>query len=172
MNHSVYIAAVFIAVLVLLGGLVSWVSRYKKKEKLKKLTRDFNDLVVKNNLIIDKKQTLSNNMIGLDRTNMKLLFIDKNKIPQKIHLVNLNDLSDCRLIKSRNKGEEHISNISLECIFKDKKTAKIILPFYDALTDDLYKMMRLSKKASYWEKRINIFREISPVSEIKEEIKA
>ena len=161
MDPTVYIALFMIGGLVLFVILVSWISRYKRKERKRKLLQEFDEFAFKNHLTIDKKQTLNKNMIGLDRLNMKLVFIDNTEMPQKIHLVNLNDLADCRLIKQTHKGNEHISKISLQCIFKQKNRPELILPVYNELNDNLYEMMRLSKKASYWEKTINLFREVN-----------
>ena len=161
MDPTVYIALFMIGGLVLFVILVSWISRYKRKERKRKLLHEFDEFALKNHLTIDKKQTLNKNMIGLDRLNMKLVFIDNTEMPQKIHLVNLYDLADCRLIKQTHKGNEHISKISLQCIFKQKNRPELILPVYNELNDNLYEMMRLSKKASYWEKTINLFREVN-----------
>lgn len=99
-------------------------------------------------------------MIGIDRQNMKLLFIDNTKSPHQNHLVNLNDLSACRLIKKRNKRNGYIGNISLQLVFRQKNKPEIIFPVYNESSDNLSKLMRLSKKASYWEKTINLFREV------------
>ncbi|MEO9021610.1 MAG: hypothetical protein ABI237_16775 [Ginsengibacter sp.] len=159
MNSTVYIAAFIIISLVLFGILISWYNKRKKRRDTDKLIQDFDDFAIKNNLAIDKKQTLNKNMIGIDRMNFKLVFLDNNKTPQEFHLIDLLDLSNCRLIKHKNQNNGHISNISLQCIFKEKKEQDIILPFYNEMSDDLFKMLRLSKKASYWEKSINIFRE-------------
>lgn len=108
-----------------------------------------------------KKQTLNKNTSGLDRVKLKLIFIDKCKIPQRLHLINLQDILVCQLLKTRNLMNGHINNISLRCSFKEKNKPDILLPFYDEANDKLYKMMRLLKKASYWKKSITLFREVS-----------
>lgn len=159
MNTTFYIAIFIIAALILFMVLVPWISGYKKKERNKKLLQVFNDLVIKNNLIIDKKQTLNKNMIGIDRLNMKLVFIENTKSTHQSHLIDLTELSKCRLIKQKNEWKGYISNISLRCIFKKKNQPDVILPVYDEHSDRHYKMMRLSKKASYWQKTITLFKE-------------
>jgi hypothetical protein len=52
----------------------------------------------------------------------------------------------------------------LKCIFKQKDKPALILPFYNEMKDDLFKLMRLSKKAAYWEKSINIFKETAELT--------
>ena len=161
MNSTSYIALFILVAVGLVAGVFSWISWYKKKERDKKLLQEFDDFVIKNNLTIDKKQTLNKNMIGLDRLNMKLVFMENTSVPQKIHLVNLTDLSDCHLVKEKDRSNEHIGKIFLRCIAREKNQPEIILPVYDEFNDNIYKMMRLSKKAAYWKKTINIFREVA-----------
>ena len=161
MNPTFYIALFIILAVALLTGLLSWIGWYSKKERERRLLQLFDDFVIKNNLTIDKKQTLNKNMIGLDRLNMKLIFVENTSAPRRIHLVNLTDLAACQLIKQKDNSNEHIVKIFLRCIFKQKNKREIILPVYDELHDNIYKMMRLSKKAAYWKKTINIFREVA-----------
>ena len=164
MNSPVNIAILIIAILVTMAFVISWMNKYKKEKEKKKLAEEFEDFAIKNNLAIDKKQTLNKNMIGIDRLNLKLIFLDNNNKPGEFHLIELNDLSDCHLIKQKNSSTEHISKILLKCIFTQKNKAPIELLFYDEMKDDIFKMMRLSKKALYWVKSINIFRESAMLS--------
>jgi hypothetical protein len=164
MHLTSYLAVFIVVGLVIVIALVSWYKSHKTKERNKKLYKEFEDFVVENKLTIDKKQTLNKNIIGLDRLNSKLIFIDNSVAPAKRLLINLADLAACNLKKEKNAKNGHISSIFLHCIFKENKEPHLKLPFYIAGHDDLYKMMRLSKKASYWEKTINIFREVPPGS--------
>jgi hypothetical protein len=159
MNSNGYIILYVIINLVLLAFLISWFINYKKKKERNKLIKEFDDFVVQNKIKIDKRQTLNKNMVGLDRKNKKLVFLNRSSRPQQIQLIHLPKLSSCHLLKRRNRSTGHISNISLHCSFKEKDKEDILLPFYNEANDTLYKMMRLSKKASYWEKSINLFRE-------------
>lgn len=164
MDSTIYIALLIIAVFVLFGLAVSWRNNYKKKIENKKLLSEFDGFVIACNLAIDKKQTLNTNMIGIDRLNLKLVFLDRSKTPHQFHLIDLRELSACHLMKEKNPSNGHINNIYLECIFRGKDKPAIALPFYNEMKDDLFKLMRLSKKASYWEKSINIFRESALLS--------
>lgn len=157
MNSIEYTAFLIVAALILFGLILSLYNRARRKREKKNLWNEFDDFVIKNNLAIDKKQSLNKNVIGIDRLNHKLIFLDKSDGISKFHVINLSDLSDCRLIKQKNTYNGHISNIFLQCIFKQKGVADILLPFYNEITDDLFKLMRLSRKAYYWQKSINIF---------------
>lgn len=159
MNSTAYIAASLIITLILIGVIVSWYNKKKKKKEKDRLMQEFDEFAIQNNLAIDKKQTLNKNMIGIDRMNFKLVFLDRSTGPKQFHLIDLQDLSDCHLIKQKNNLNGHISHIFLKCIFNDQDESDISLPFYNEINDDLFQMLRLSKKASYWVKSINIFKE-------------
>jgi hypothetical protein len=167
MNSIEYTALFIVIALILFGFILSVSNKARRKKEKKDLWNEFDDFVIKNNLAIDKKQSLNKNVIGIDRLNHKLIFLDKSDGISKFQIINLYDLSDCRLIKQKNKSNGHISNIFLQCIFKQKDIADIFLPFYNEMKDDLYKLMRLSRKAYYWQKTINIFRKTAVLSAIQ-----
>lgn len=156
MNATVYFALFIIAAIVLFAIFISWSNRKTRKKETQKLIAEFDDFVIKSNLTIDKKQKANGNMLGIDRLDYKVVFFDSKK--RIFHLIDLAEVSVCRLIKERNKISGHISKIYLQCVFKNKNVPPLNLPFYDAEYDSVYRMLRLSKKASYWESSINIYR--------------
>lgn len=162
MNASLYIAIGFIVFIVLVASTISWFNGYKKKKEKQKQLQKFNDFVINNNLTIDSKQRFNKNIIGIDRLNFVVVFL--NSKTKRFLLVRLKDLADCRLINERNKISGHIDRIYLQCIFRQKEKDEVILPFYNEQSDDVYMMLRLSKRAAYWAKRINIFREAARLS--------
>lgn len=147
----------------ILGGLLlsiilfSWYKIYKKIKNKEKLIDDFEEFANKNNLVIDKKQTLNKNMIGLDRKHKVLVFFENSTIPPKVDLISLADILSCKIIKKRNPVKGHINGIYLKCTFIDETKQEVLLPFYEERKDKFIKMLRLSKKAYYWEKSINLF---------------
>lgn len=159
MDSTVYIALFIIIIFVVFGLALSWRNRYKRMKENRKLLEAFDAFVISHNLAIDKKQTLNKNMIGIDRLHLKLVFLENSKGTNQFHLIDLQEISVCQLISQKNTSNGHIRNISLQCTFKQKDKPALILPFYDEMKDNLFKMMRLSKKAAYWEKSINIFKE-------------
>lgn len=162
MEVSYYTAVFFIILLILCTVGVSWYKHRKKKVNQRKLLKQFENYVIKHNLTIDKKQSLHRNIIGIDRLNKKLVFLDNRSVPAIFTVINLEDLCDCDLIKEKNLSD-HISRISLRCICKNGLTV-LEIPFYDASYDHIFKMIRLYKKARYWQKTINIFRETAILS--------
>ena len=149
-----------IADIIFLTFLVVWLIKYQNKKIRSRTMKEFEDFVAANNLIIETKQTLNKNIIGLDRENMKLIFLDrKNKI-KPVRSIDLEEIHSCKTIKSRKTDNSHIKSISLEIIYRNPEKERVVLPFYHENNDKFYKMMRLAKKAYYWEKRINLFREM------------
>ncbi len=165
MTASVYIAIGFITFIIIVSIFISWFNSYKKKREKKQQLKKFNDFVIKNNLTIDNKQRFNKNVIGIDRLNFIVIFL--NNKTQKFHLIRLKDLAECRLVKERIKPGGDITRIFLQCIFKQKEREDIMLPFYNELNDGVYMMMRFSKRAAYWAKRINIFRETAILKDRK-----
>ena len=163
MSPSVYISIGFVTFIVLAAICISWFNSYKKKKEKQKQLKKFNDFVIKNKLTIDSKQRFNKNIIGIDRLNYAVVFF--NQKTKKFLLIRLNQLANCHLIKERDKTSGHINHVFLKCIFKEKSNADVHLPFYNELNDDVYMMIRLSKRADYWAKRINIFREAAHLKE-------
>ena len=149
-----------IADIIFLTFLVVWLIKYQNKKVRSRTMKEFEDFVAANRLAIETKQTLNKNIIGLDRENMKLIFLDrKNKI-KPVRMIELDEILSCKAIKSRKSDNGHIKSISLEIIYKNPEKERVVLPFYHENNDKFFKMMRLAKKAYYWEKRINLFREM------------
>ncbi|MEO6905677.1 MAG: hypothetical protein ABI148_04905 [Ginsengibacter sp.] len=165
MNSTIYIAISILVFLILFSMAISYINQKKKKREQKKLLKEFENFAIKNHLSIDKKQELRQSMIGIDRLNLRFVFLNNRTIPASFHVIKLKDISTCRLIKQKNLPTGHISHIFLKFTFKQKSLPDINISFYDALHDDIFKMMRLSKEASYWEKRVNIFRQTAVLSE-------
>jgi len=164
MDPTINIAVFIISAFVVLGLLLSWRNYRRKACENKKLLDEFDAFAISHDLAIDKKQTLNKNMIGIDRLNLKLVFLDRSTGAGQFHLIDLEEILNCRLISEKNTLNGHIRSIYLQCTFKQQDKPALILPFYDEMRDDLFKLMRLSKKAAYWEKSINIFRETAELS--------
>ncbi len=164
MDSTVNIAVFIIGAFVVLGLLLSWRNYRKKNFESKRLLDEFDAFAISHNLAIDKKQTLNKNMIGIDRLNLKLVFLDRSTGASQFHLVDLEEILNCRLVSEKNTLNGHIRSIYLKCILKQKDKPALILPFYNEMKDDLFKLMRLSKKAAYWEKSINIFKETAELT--------
>lgn len=145
--------------ILLLVGLIIWLMRYQNKKNRSRTMKEFDAFVEANHLVLEKKQTLNKNIIGIDKEQMKLVFLDrKNKI-NPLYLIDLHDVESCKLVKSRKTEKSHIKSISLELFLQNKE--RVVLGFYHEKQDKFYKMMRLAKKAYWWDKTINLYKEMA-----------
>ena len=149
-----------IADIILLIFLIVWLIRYQNKKERSRTMKEFDDFVIENNLKIETKQTLNKNIIGLDRENMILVFLDRKNQIKPVRTIDLKEIHSCKTIKTRKTDNSHIKSISLEIIYRNPDKESVVLPFYHENNDKFYKMMRLAKKAYHWEKRINLFRKL------------
>lgn len=140
--------------------LIAILFAYRKKMLERNAQKEFDQFILKNNLTVEKEQTLNRNRIAIDRENGKVIFVDKTKTPTANLLINLEDIVDCKMVQQHHPKDGHISSISLRF---DLKTANepVVLCIYKEHRDPMYKMMRLTKKAFYWEKTINLYREMA-----------
>ncbi|MEO8819831.1 MAG: hypothetical protein ABI267_04745 [Ginsengibacter sp.] len=90
MNAIEYTSLSIIGVLLLLAIGLSWINHLRKKKQNKKLLREFDDFIIQNKLTIDNRQRFNKNIIGIDRLNYVVVFLnDKGK---RLHLVRLKDI--------------------------------------------------------------------------------
>ncbi len=159
MNNTGFILFIVVDIIFLIL-VVIWLVRYQNKKIRSRTMKQFDDYVAAHNLTIETKQTLNKNIIGLDRENMKIIFLDRKNRMKTLLVIDLEEILSCKTIKSRKTDNSHIKSISLEIVYKNPEKERVLLPFYHENNDKFYKMMRLAKKAYYWEKRINLFREM------------
>lgn len=152
------LTAVIVAGLLLAIILLAMASNRDKKITKRRMMKAFYLFVKEHLLTLYKEQTLHRNMIGIDRKNARLIFLHTTPAGPEFSLIDLQELESCRVIREQNASGQ-ISTISLQCIFKDQRKPPVLLPFYNEKKDPLYKKIRLSNKASYWEKTINLFRD-------------
>lgn len=160
MNNTGFLILFIIADVALLTLLIIWLLRYENKKVRSRTNRQFDDYALLNRLRFDNKQSLNKNMIGIDRENMKLAFLDRSKKSDQIFTLDLQEINRSRFIKKRKNPNGHISKIFLEISFTNPAKESVVLPFYDEKRDKYYKMMRLAKKALYWNKTINLFKQL------------
>lgn len=152
-----------LADIIFLALVIFWLIKYQNKKIRSRTMKEFDNYVAEHRLKIETKQTLNKNVIGLDRENMKIIFLDRRNRIKPVRTIDLHEILSCKTIKARKHDNSHIKSISLEIIYRNPEKEPVLLPFYHENYDKFYKMMRLAKKAYYWEKRINLFREMSAV---------
>lgn len=166
MNNTGFLILFILADLILLTLMVVWMVRYHNKKERSRTNREFENFALLNGIRFDNKQLLNKNMIGIDRTAMTLVFLDRSKRSNQVFSISLQDIEKSTFVKEKSKNTGNIQRIFLRIHFKDGREA-IVFPIYDENRDKFYKMMRLAKKGLYWNKTINLFKELP--EEIEEE---
>ncbi len=148
---------IFLAILVVIIS-ATWLFLNNRKARRRNILKDkFYNLSERNDLYLNKSQTLNGNMIGIDRRKLKILFLNSNDCAEEVNVVDLRNVVECSVQNEINPANGFIKNINLRCTMR--KPGEIeLLNFYKENLDPLDKKMRLSKKASYWEKTINLYK--------------
>ena len=128
-----------IADILLLVFLVLWLVRYQNKKIRSRTMKEFEEFVAMKNLTIETRQTLNKNIIGLDKENMILVFLDRKNTIKPVRTIDLNEILSCKIIKSRKSPNSHITSISLEILYRNPEKERVILPFYSENNDKFYK---------------------------------
>lgn len=139
--------------------LITFLLSYRKKMIAQNAQKEFDNFIFENRFQIEKEQTLHRNRIAIDKEHGKLIFVDKAKQPTQNMVIDLEEINSCKIVKTRNPKNGHISSISIQCDLKTTETP-VQLCIYKENRDPMYKMMRLTKKAFYWVKTINLYKEM------------
>ena len=129
MSNTGFILFVLID-LIFLFLVVIWLVRYQNKKIRSRTMKQFDDYVAAHNLTIETKQTLNKNIIGLDKENRKIIFLNKKNRINSVLNIDLEDVISCNTIKTKNTDNSHIKSISLEITFSNAEKEPVILPFY------------------------------------------
>jgi hypothetical protein len=158
MNATVMIALLIIGAIVSFVVLLKWVARSTEKADALKLAVAFNKLESRNDLRTDLRDTIHKRIIGLDKSRKKLLFIDRTKSAEQVHVLDLLSLASVSIVKGNNSFNRMIDGIVLECRFKDTVAEPVKLTFYDQHYDNAASLAKIEKKALCWHQTINIYR--------------
>ena len=148
---------ILLAVLLLIVLTTWWLLIKRKTDREHLLKEKFYQMAAQNDLYINKSQTLNRNMIGIDRRKLKILFLDGHDGALQEKVIDLKNIAECSVHNEINPTNGFIKNIFLRCAMR--KPGEIeLLQFYRESSDPLDKKMRLSKKTSYWQKTINLYK--------------
>lgn len=148
---------ILLAILILIVVATWWFLSKRKTDREHLLKEKFYKMAAQNDLYINKSQTLNRNMIGIDRRKLKILFLDGHDVAVQEKVIDLKNVAECSVHNEINPANGFIKNIYLRfAMFKPGEIE--FLQFYREKSDPLEKKMRLSKKTSYWEKTINLYK--------------
>jgi hypothetical protein len=159
MSSTLFIACLLILLVIIFILLLKWVhSRENRRDQLQ-LLHEFDQHCKDNELAINRTDTFGKRMIGIDKVDSKVLFIDKSRGVKELHLFHLRRVSSCEIIRTKAPADNYAVKIGLQCIFKDPDHPAILLGLFDIRCDDASGFADAETKARYWKQEINIYKD-------------
>ncbi|HMU11575.1 MAG TPA: hypothetical protein PKC54_16295 [Ferruginibacter sp.] len=151
-------------VLIVLG--LSYTSIRQRRKEADKHENYFTRAAGALGISINKKEFLQNRMIGLDELQRRLMFIDNSKQPVEPVLIELNEITDSRLMVNNDtvvekvRGEDKVTDIFISSVkirlqFKSKQMVPADLTFYKYGVDSIHDLEHLKQVAGSWNDLIN-----------------
>ena len=122
----------------------------RKKAIRNKLQSAVRHLILMNKLAIANLEWFNNKMIGIDKKNRKLIFVQVQKDEVQKLCIDLRLASTCRVVKTN-----HDDEIFLQLQLKNSNDLTRI-NFYDSSSDHARNKTTLLEKARAWKERISL----------------
>lgn len=159
MNSTIFIALLIIVVIASVVFLLKWLTRLGIKKDTLKLVVAFDKLAAKHALSPVMQELHHKRIIGIDKINRKLLFIDNTRSEEQAIVLDIPALKLASIIKETNSAGRLTGAIKIVCQFKDPVSPPVQLNFFDEFYDDSSLLELAEKKALRWNQTINIYRQ-------------
>jgi hypothetical protein len=157
-----YILSLALTVIFFIVGLTALIKRRRQRKKQLAIARTYDQLVREYKLTIEYSEFLFYRYIGLDRRNRKLLLIDHCNGERQELCVPLFEIRDSKIIQVMD-DRQGIKAILLELRYKRSNKA-VRFCFYDKKRDPGAELLSLSRKATRWKSRVDIFKHPGSIS--------
>ncbi len=165
-TSTLLFAAGIVGALVLIVLALSFISIRQRRKEADKHENYFTRAAGAFGISVTKKDFLQHRMIGLDDLQSRLMFIDNSKQPVQPVLIELNEITDSRLVVNNDtvvekvRGEDKvtdifISSVKLRLQFKNKHVVSADLTFYKYGVDSIHDLEYLKQVAGSWNDLIN-----------------
>lgn len=158
-------AIIIIAVLALIIWLFMAIHKNNQEKKAAGLRIQFNELALKNNLVVTETEIMHDLLFGIDELYGKLLVVEttgKNRYRHRI--IELDNVTTCTLQKSNRAVYENgnagkinevvVEEVKLLFEFTGKRTP-FELVFYRNVIDYIFELPHLETKAIHWQQLIS-----------------
>jgi|SRR6185437_765274 hypothetical protein len=159
MSSTLFVAILIILVVLAPILILRRINRFELKKEEKLMLQEFDELRKDNHLTIEVIEKLGKRIIGLDKLNQKVLFLDKTKEATQIHLFDLRRLSFCEIVKTVARPERHIGTLAIQCSFKDPNHPSVYLTIFDIHFDNMADLSILEKRAECWKQNISTYKD-------------
>ena len=110
-------------------------------------------VIKRHTLSISEVNRFGNRLIAIDRTMGKLvLVVYKNSITWE-KCISLDEILFCQVVKTTNKVNGHIREVSMELTLHNKND-RVNFLFFDEQVDDMRDLSHRLKKSQYWKRKI------------------
>jgi hypothetical protein len=153
------IIIIMLALLVptLIIGLFALISVRRKQIIRTKLEGAFDQLIKNNQLRIVDTESFRDRVIGIDKVNKKLVFVQFRKEGLKTLSLDLKAISFCRVTKTIDRFSGEVIKIFLHLKYEDSDQL-FSLNFYDRSYDDPRAKQSSLEKARLWKDKVNLHR--------------
>lgn len=104
-------------------------TQFHNKNKIETILKGYNQ---GNSTEFSNRESLNNKIVAYNEQKKKIVLIDLNTKPEQVSFVDLNEVSDCKIIREaeHNNGKEFVTKIELK--FKHKTNSQeSVMKFYD-----------------------------------------
>lgn len=153
---EVIVIAVIASLTLIIMALV-YKSRTASRRQQQRLTDRTTEIATQNNLTWNYTDFGLHRAMAWNADKRMFLFVDILQEKERMHLIHMNDIEHCRLSEKANEAQagnksadRHITQVSLDFIYKDKNAEPVMLQFYNELHDGLFEKAILTQKAKNW----------------------
>lgn len=132
-EFAIITSTALVSAVILLIVLTKVIRTKKQKEFLKPLF----ELAIKNNSSISDFDKWNNKVIGIDKNEKNIYYLEKSKIEEKNHTISLEEIQKCkiydtnRLVKYNNTSQKVVEKLELGILFKDASKPELIIEFFN-----------------------------------------
>lgn len=166
--NTLSVTIFFLLLPVLIIGFLSILEMKRGKQVKRALEKAIGQLVTENNLGMLEIDFFLRKAIGIDRKNVKLVFVNFRDESTDKFCIDLETLFFCRVVKTWDESTEKIKKIFLEIRSKNSNEASKLV-FYDRTSDNRYAKASLIRRAEYWKSKINFYRASGELTIFKDE---
>ncbi len=165
-TSTLLFAAGIVGSIVIIVLALSYTSIRQRRKEADKHENYFTRTAGALGIAVTKRDFLQHRMIGLDELQNRLMYIDNSKQPVQPVLIELNEITNSRLVVNNDtvvekvRGEDKvtdifISSVKLRLQFKNKHMVPADLSFYKYGVDSIHDLEHLKQVAGSWNDLIN-----------------
>lgn len=166
MTSTLLFATGIIAFVIILITFLKFIDHRQNKKHFEKQSHFFSRAAEAFGITVYKKNTYRNRIIGCDKYEKRIVFVDFSKQPYRNIMLDLKNIAGSKILITQGSlmkkiqgiqksTEQFISSVQLSVQYKNNDLAPLILPVYENSIDSWHDLEPLKKEAESWNKLIN-----------------